>query len=139
GASERGAAQRPRAPGSRSPGGPDRGHPALRGPAPDAADPSPGRRRLEERTADAALERDLAAADRVDRDARAVRRVFDGEAHLEVHRDVAESAPLHAEEAHLVVLLPRHEVRRSDVDVLGLEPDIELRLNRLGLRDLLRL
>src|SRR5437868_3747825 len=54
----------------------------------------------------AAVERDLAAADRVDHNAGAVRAVLDREPELQVHRHVAEQAALHAEETELVVVEP---------------------------------
>ena len=43
----------------------------------------------------------------------------DRQAQLELDRRVAEAAPLHAQEADLVVPLPGHVVARADVDLLA--------------------
>ena len=56
------------------------------------------------------IERQLGAADGVDHHTRGVRRILDGKARFEVHGHVAKAAPLHPQEAHLVVLLPGHVV-----------------------------
>ena len=48
------------------------------------------------------------------------------------------SAPFHAQEADLVVVLPGDVVGRADMDVVVVEPLLGDRLHRLGLRDLLR-
>ena len=71
---------------------------------------------LMQRAADAAIAGDAAAADRVDHAARGVRAVLDREPQLELDRRVAEAAPLHAQEADLVVALPGDVVARADVD-----------------------
>ena len=75
-----------------------------------------GRRRLQ-RAADAAVQSQLGAADRVDDDAGAVRRILHRHPEFDFQRRVAEAAPLHANEADLVVLLPRNVVGRPDMDV----------------------
>src|SRR4051794_15788198 len=51
-----------------------------------------------------AVQRHSRAADEVDRHARAIRRIFDRQAKLEVHRHASEQLPLHPQEADLVVV-----------------------------------
>src|SRR5438046_226254 len=69
-----------------------------------------------EGAADAPIARHAAAADGVDHATGRVGAVLDRQSHLELDRRVREPAPLHAEEAHLVVALPGDVVARSDVD-----------------------
>src|SRR5579884_432763 len=87
-----------------------------------------------ERPADAAVERDAAAADGVDHDAARVRAVFHRKANLELHRRVGEPPSFEAHETHLVVAEPRHVVARPDVDVRPRQRLGEHALHGLGLR-----
>jgi hypothetical protein len=96
------------------------------------------RRRADQRAADAALERDLAAAHGVEHHGGRVRAVLDRQAQLEVHRHPAEQLAFHAQEAQLVVVEPRDVVARADVDVVLAERLGEARLHGVGLRFLLR-
>jgi len=89
-----------------------------------------------EGTALATFQRDLAAANRVRHHTRRIRRVFDAQPQFEVERDAAEAGAFHADEADLVVLLERHEIAGTDVDVVGVERDIKLALDGFGLGDL---
>ena len=70
---------------------------------------------------------------------RAIGRILDREAKLELQGSVAEPPPLQPDEGDLVVVLPRDVVGWADVDVSGFQPFVELALYRLGLRALLRL
>ena len=92
-----------------------------------------------ERATDAAVERELAAAHRVDDHAGRVRRVPHLELELDVERHVAEVAALEADVGPLAVVEPRHVVGRADVHVVGLDALVDLARDRLRLRDLLRL
>src|SRR5262245_8152128 len=80
----------------------------------------------QQRTSLATLQRQLRAADCVDHDAGAVGRVLDRQSHLELDRRPAEAAPLEADEADLVVLLPWHIVGRTDMDIPRVERLVEL-------------
>ena len=73
------------------------------------------RRRAEQRATDAAVERELRAAHRVDDDAGRVGRVPDLELELDVERHVAEVAAFQADVGPLPVVEPRHMVGRADV------------------------
>src|SRR6185436_18048290 len=73
------------------------------------------RRGRHEATLEAAIERDLAAADGVDDDARRVRRVPHLELELDVDRLVAEALAFEADVGPLAVLEPRHVVAGADV------------------------
>jgi hypothetical protein len=90
-----------------------------------------------DRTSQSAILRQLGATDHVDRNARAVGTVLHRETKLKVHWNPAEHRTFHAQEADLVVVLPRHVVRWADVHIVGLEPFSSDRLHRLGLGDLL--
>ena len=95
------------------------------------------RRRPFERAAEPAIETELAAAHRIDDDARAVRRVVHLELQLDVEGNIAEGLALEADERPLAVVEPRHVVGRADVDVLLLHRRRQLRLHAVGLADLL--
>src|SRR6185503_18863427 len=97
------------------------------------------RRRSDERPAQSAVEPELAAADRVDDDAGAVRRVPDLELELSVEGHVTEGRALHADVAPLAVEEPRHVVRWADVDVLLGHRVVEHARDRVRLADLLGL
>ena len=73
------------------------------------------RRRAEQRAADAAVERELGAAHRVDDHAGRVGRVPHLELQLDVERHVAEVAALEADVRPLPVVEPRHVIGRADV------------------------
>src|SRR5690348_95347 len=70
-----------------------------------------------QRTANLAVARELEASNRVDYDAARIRRVLHRHPQLELDRDTRETLALDPQEADLVVVLPRHIVGRSDVDV----------------------
>src|SRR5882757_6038784 len=67
-------------------------------------------RRRHQGTSLAAFQRKLHAADRIDDDTRAVWRILDRQSHLQLDRRPTEAAALDADEADLVVALPRHVV-----------------------------
>src|SRR4051812_7596712 len=69
----------------------------------------------------APIERQPCAADEVDCNTSAVRRVLNGKTKFEIHGHPAEQLPLHPEEADLVVVLPRYVVAGTDMDVFGIE------------------
>jgi hypothetical protein len=69
----------------------------------------------DQRSADPSITRQLAAANRVDDDSGRIGAVLDGEAELQLDWGSAETATFNAEEADLVVLLPRYVVARPDV------------------------
>src|SRR3982751_3292265 len=92
-----------------------------------------------DRPGDAAVPGEPGAADEVDRNAGAVRGILHRQAKLEVHGYAAEQLAFHAQEADLVVVLPRDIIGRTDMDVLRVELVLGDRLHRLGLADLLRL
>src|SRR5215475_9574156 len=94
-------------------------------------------RRRKDRTGQLAVHGDLAGAQRVDDDARRVRRVVHLELELGVQRYVAERAPLHADVRPLAVVEPRDVVGRADVHIALRHLVRDLRGDRLGLRDLL--
>src|SRR5205807_1685599 len=75
-----------------------------------------GRDRVE-RAADLAVARELEASNRVDHDTARVRRVLHGHPQLELDRNAREALALNAQKADLVVVLPRHVIRRTDMDV----------------------
>src|SRR5439155_11423189 len=79
-------------------------------------------RDAQQRPADPAIARDAAAPDGVDDAAGGIGAVLDREAQLELDRRVAETAPLDAEKADLVVTLPGDVVARPDVDHRGGKP-----------------
>src|SRR5207302_9005241 len=97
------------------------------------------RRWRDDRPAEATVESELAAADRVDDDARAVGRVPHLELHLRVERYVTERRALHADVAPLAVEEPGHVIRRADVDVLLVERVVEHARDGVRLAELLRL
>src|SRR5581483_8716148 len=104
------------------------------------------RRRLHEiarwpdqRAADAAIERQLGAADGVDHDARRVRRVPDFELQLAIQRHVAEGRAFEPDIAPFAVGQPRHMVARADMDVVRRHLVADLARHRAGLRALLRI
>ena len=88
---------------------------------------------------EAAVEAQLEAADGVGDDARAVGAVPDLELELGVERHVTERRALHPDVAPLAVLEPRHMVRRTDMDVVGVELVVEHRGDGVRLADLLGL
>src|SRR4029077_16420474 len=96
------------------------------------------RRDAGERTADAAVARDPAAAYGVDDAAGGVRAVLDRETELDLDRRGGEAATFHAQEAPLVVALPRDVVARADVDLRPREWLRQHALDRLPLRTPLR-
>src|SRR4051812_38807629 len=89
-----------------------------------------------EGTGEAGVAGEFAAADGIDDDAGAVRRVLDAEAQLEVHRDATEAGAFEAEEADFVVFLEGDKIAGADVDLVRVERDVELALDRLGFADL---
>jgi hypothetical protein len=91
-----------------------------------------GRRRVKD-SALAAIECDFSAAYGVYRYTSGIRGVLNREAEFNVHRNVAEECPFHANEAYLIVFLPWHIVARTDVYVVVVEPVLGYRLNSLGL------
>src|SRR6266545_5300208 len=88
---------------------------------------------------DAAVERQLGAAHRVDHHAGGIRRVPDLQLELEVQRDVPERPTLDADVAPFAVVEPGHVVAGPDVDVALAEVVLDLGGDRLGLGDLLGL
>ena len=70
-----------------------------------------------EHAADAAIEREFAAANRINGDAGGVRRIFHRKLHVQFHRDVAEETAFHPDKRNLVVELPRNVIARADVNV----------------------
>src|SRR3954468_12681942 len=95
--------------------------------------------RAVELAADAVVERQLAAADRVDHDPGRVRGVPDLELHLRGQRHAAERLALEPDVGPLAVGEPRHVVGRADVHVVGLHLVLDDRGDRVGLGDLLGL
>ena len=95
--------------------------------------------RLLERTADAVVQRQLAAAHGVGHDARRVGRVPDLELRLEGERHVAEGLALEPDVRPLAIGEPRHVVRGADVHVVGRQLLVEQRRHGLRLGDLLGL
>ncbi len=77
-----------------------------------------------------AIERELAAADRIHHHRGRIRAVFDRKTKFEVHRYVAEQIALEPQEAELIVVQPGDIVRRADVDILVRQPLGEHRLHR---------
>src|SRR5262245_25027557 len=96
------------------------------------------RARSDDRAADATVHRQLGAPQGVDDHAGRVRRVPHLELHLDVQRHVAEVAALEPDHRPLAVLEPGHVVARADVDALLRQRLVELGLDGVGLRDLLR-
>src|SRR4029077_14253151 len=94
-----------------------------------------GRWRLQ-RTSFAALQRQLRAAYCIDDDAGAIRRILNRQSPFQFNWRAPEAAPLHADEAHLIVLLPRHVIGRTNMYVSNIESLVQLRLDGFGLRDL---
>src|SRR5215207_6248891 len=97
------------------------------------------RGRAEQRTADAPVLGDLAAAERVDDHAGRVGGVPHLELELDVEGHVTEVAALDADVGPLAVVEPRHMVARADVDVVVGDALVDLARDRLRLRDLLGL
>src|SRR5215207_8258301 len=95
--------------------------------------------RAEQRTADAAVLGDLAAAEGVDDYASRVGGVPYLELEFDVEGYVAEVAALDADVSPLAVVEPRHMVARADVDVVVGDALVDLARDRLRLRDLLGL
>src|SRR5438105_2594083 len=91
-----------------------------------------------QRTAFAAIERQFAAADRINRHASGVRGVLHGKFYIEFHRYVAEKFSLDPNETNLVVVLPRNVIARADVNVVIGQARADDRLHRLGLGGFLR-
>ncbi len=91
----------------------------------------------QQRPADALVAGQLAAADGVDGHAGGVGRILDAQPQLQVQRHAAEAPALHPQEADLVVVLPGDVVGRADVDLVVVERLVQLRLDGLGLGDLL--
>ena len=97
-------------------------------------------RRAEQGPPYSPIEGQLGATDGVDDDPGRVGGVPHFEFELEVERDVAEVAPLHADIGPFAIVQPRHMVGRTDVDVVSREGAVlDLAGHRLGLRDLLGL
>src|SRR5713101_6600685 len=71
----------------------------------------------EQRTANLAVARELEASNCVDHDAARIRRVLHRHPQLELDRDARETLALDPQEADLVVVLPRHVIRRRNMDV----------------------
>ena len=85
------------------------------------------------------VQRELAAAHRVDHDPRGVRRIPHLELQLEVQRHIAEGLALDADVCPLAVGQPRHVVRGAHVNVARGQLVVHDRGDRVGLGDLLRL
>ena len=68
-------------------------------------------------TANSAIESKFAAANRVDCYAGRVRRILNGQFHVDFHRHIAKKSAFHADERNLIIQLPRHVIARADVDV----------------------
>src|ERR1700741_4751781 len=75
------------------------------------------RRWRHQRTGFTPFQRQLRAADRIDDNAGAVRRILDRQSQFQLDPRIPETLPLHANEADLIVPLPRHIVNRTDVAV----------------------
>src|SRR5262245_43611617 len=88
--------------------------------------------------ADAAVERNLAAADCVDRYAGRIGRIFDRKFQVNFHWHIAEHAAFHTNEGNFVVELPWYVIARADMDVLVYEAIAHYRLYCLGFRSFLR-
>ena len=88
-------------------------------------------------TADAAIERKLAATDRIDRHACGVWRIFDGKFHIDFHRHVAEESAFHPNKGHLVIELPGHVITRANVYIFVRQALADHRLDRFGFRSFL--
>lgn len=91
-----------------------------------------------EDAADAAIEREFAATDRVDGDAGGVWRIFDRKFEVEFHRHVAKKPAFDADERDFVVELPRNVIARSDVNVFVGQTFVHDRLDGFGLGRFLR-
>src|SRR5450759_1402500 len=96
-------------------------------------------RRPHQRSGHAAVHGELAAADRVDHDARRGWRVPDLELELHVERYVAEGLALAADVSPLAVRQPGDVVRGADMDRAAVHLVVELRDDRVGLGYLLGL
>src|SRR5262245_58971768 len=96
------------------------------------------RRGAQQRAAQATFSRHPAAAYGVDDAPSRVGAVLDRQAHLDLDRCIAEAASLQAQEAHLVVLLPRYVVTRPDVHLIGWQRMRQHALHRFRLRHPLR-
>src|SRR5215211_7615918 len=97
------------------------------------------RGRAEQRTADAPVLGDLAAAEGVDDHAGRVGGVPDLELELDVEGHVTEVAALDPDVGPLPIVEPRHMVARADVDIVVGDALVDLAGDRLRLRDLLGL
>ena len=95
-----------------------------------------GRRGMQH-TADAAIERKLAAADGVDRYAGGVWRIFDRKFHIDFHRHIAEEPAFYANKGNLVIELPGHVITRPNVDIFVRQALADHRLDRFGFRSFL--
>src|SRR6516164_4161309 len=94
--------------------------------------------RADQRPADAAIERELGAADRIDDHAGGIRRIPYLELELDTERSAAECSALHADIGKLAVAEPGHVIARPDVDVLVRQRYIELAVDGARLGNLLR-
>ena len=88
--------------------------------------------------ADPAIERNLAAANRVDRYAGGIREIFDGKLKINFHRHIAKETTFYANERNLVVELPWHIIARADMDVFVCKTIADHGLNCLRLGSFLR-
>ena len=88
--------------------------------------------------ADAAIEREFAAANRVDRYAGRVRRIFDGKFDIDLHRHIPEEPAFCADKGNLIIKLPRHVIARADVDIFVGQAFADHRLHGFSLGNLFR-
>src|SRR5829696_2599715 len=86
-------------------------------------------RRADQRTANAAVERNLGATHGIDDDPRRIRRVPHFDFQLYVQRDEAESRAFHADISEFSIRQPGYIITRGDMDVLGGQWDFQLAKN----------
>src|SRR5579864_1230724 len=94
-------------------------------------------RRIEHAT-NPAIEREFAAADRIDGDAGRIRGIFDRKFDVELHWHVAEEAAFHANKRDFVIELPGNVIAWTDVNVFVGQTLVHRGLNGLGLGSFLR-
>jgi hypothetical protein len=88
-----------------------------------------------ERAGNLSFAGNLAASDRIDGHSTAIRRILHREPQLKVQRDFSKPPSFHSEEADLIVILPGDIIGRADVNILWLQWDGQLGLNRLCFGD----
>ena len=88
-----------------------------------------------ERACNSPFAGNLAASDGINGHPAAVGRILDREPHFEVQRDFSKPSSFHPEKTDLVVILPGDIIGRTDVDILRLQRNTQLGLNRFGFGD----